>query len=45
MFVEIEELDWWEECVRRRADFEEVDVEDGESSPIASPAAMNLLTP
>ena len=43
--MEIEELDWLEECVRRRAGCEEVDVGGGESSLMASPAAKNLLTP
>jgi hypothetical protein len=44
VFVEIEELDWLAECVRRRAGCEEAEG-GGESSPMASPAARNLLTP
>jgi len=45
VFVEIEELDWLTECVRRRVGSGEVEMGGGESSPMERPAAMNLLTP
>jgi hypothetical protein len=45
VLVEIEELDWLAECVRRRTGCGGTELGGGESSPMASPAAMNLLTP